>query len=114
MKKTNQKEEIQSRRDFFKKAAKTALPILGIAVLASNPIIAKASEKVIKSESGSGCWGCGYSCSSCIGSCFGCTGTCSGTCTSCTGTCTSCTGTCWSCTSCTGSCLGGCWGLVYY
>ena len=107
MKKQNQKEEIQSRREFFKKAAQTALPILGVTLLASNPVVAKAAEKIVNNESG--CyWGCSYTCtgtcSSCTGTCLGCTGTC----TSCTGTCTSCIGTC------VGTCVGGCWGLVYY
>ena len=37
MKKENN--EIQSRREFFKKAAKGALPILGAVLLASSPII---------------------------------------------------------------------------
>lgn len=107
MKKLNEKEEIQSRREFFKKAAQTALPILGVTLLASNPVVAKAAEKVVNNESG--CyWGCSYTC---IGTCSSCTGTC----LSCTGTCTSCTGTCLSCIgTCTGTCVGGCWGLAYY
>ena len=34
--------EVQSRRDFFKKVAKGALPILGAVVLSSVPVLAKA------------------------------------------------------------------------
>ena len=40
MEKNKQNEELQSRREFFKKAAKSALPILGAVVLASAPGIA--------------------------------------------------------------------------
>lgn len=32
MKKNEKNEELQSRREFFKKAAKSALPILGLAI----------------------------------------------------------------------------------
>lgn len=82
--KNKKNEELQSRREFFKKAAKGALPILGVAVLASTPIIAKAT----------GSMGCDYTCkASCANDCYGhcrygckttCTGTCSGSCkTSC-------------------------------
>lgn len=35
MEKNKNNEELQSRREFFKKAAKSALPILGAVVLAS-------------------------------------------------------------------------------
>lgn len=88
MKKVNQKEEVQSRRDFFKKAAKTALPILGVALLASNPIIAKASETAMDCMYGcsGGCW---RSCTGCKDSCRGeCVTTCRNTCdTTCTGGC---------------------------
>lgn len=90
--KNEKKEELQSRRDFFKKAAKGALPILGAIALANMPIIAKASQ----SESGyCGCSGnCSGSCSggcntTCYHNCYntckgGCNYTCSRTCnTSC-------------------------------
>lgn len=89
--KTNKNEELQSRRQFFKRAAKTALPILGAIVLANMPIIAKATETE------TGCSGCGSSCSgsckytcsgSCKNGCEGCKYTCSGSCkNSCSGTC---------------------------
>ena len=70
--KKNKNEELQSRREFFKKAAKGALPILGAIILASNPVLAKAGETAM---------GCKYGCSTgcytaCSGSCKnGCDGT---------------------------------------
>lgn len=84
MKKKNA--EVQSRRDFFKKAAKAALPILGIAVLAGNPILAQASEMAT---------GCG-----CTGSCTGgCVNTCARSCTACSDGCAK---------GCHSSCYTGC------
>lgn len=81
--KSNKNEELKSRRDFFKKAAKTALPILGVVVLASSPIVSKAAETAM-----------------------GCKGSCSG---ACTGSCTSsCSRGCYG--SCSGSCSGSCMG----
>lgn len=78
--KTNQNEELQSRREFFKKAAKAALPVVGAVVMASLPI-----EKLIGS---SACYA-GYAC----------TGACSG----------SCKGTCkFGCEGCKGACEGSC------
>ncbi|MDE6139763.1 MAG: Cys-Xaa-Xaa-Xaa repeat radical SAM target protein [Alistipes sp.] len=78
MKKRN--EEIQSRRDFFKRAAKAVLPIVAISAMASNPVIAKASEAM------------------------SCNGNCSGTCRSgCNTTCyTNCYNACK--TTCKGAC----------
>lgn len=74
-------EELQSRRQFFKKAAKTALPILGAIVLANMPIIAQADVRP------SGCTGTCYG--TCYGACKGCSTTCTGTCSgSCKNTCT--------------------------
>ncbi len=88
------KDELQSRRQFFKKAAKGALPILGAIALANMPIIAKAAQ----SESG-------YC--TCAGNC---SGACSGSCVStCRATCgNSCKGTCsYTCDhGCSGSCNG--------
>lgn len=75
--KSKKNEELKSRREFFKKAAKSALPILGAVVLASTPIISKASETAM------GCrFGCSSACSSsCTSSCYtGCVGSCKGTC----------------------------------
>ena len=80
-KKTN--EELQSRREFFKKAAKAALPVVGAVVLASMPSDIFAMNRT-------GCNGCSGACSSCTGSCTGsCTVTCVGACSSsCSGSCT--------------------------
>ena len=67
-------EDLQSRRDFFKKAAKKALPILGAIVLANAPVIAHAGNL----ESTNGCNGCAGGCmASCKGTCNGgCKGSC--------------------------------------
>jgi len=91
MEKKEKNEEIQSRREFFKQAAKKALPILGVMALVSLPIVTKASvTKTTDCDNScsSGCTGsCATGCSSCSGSCSGtCTGGCGGTCG---GTCTS-------------------------
>ncbi len=70
--KVKKNKELRSRREFFKKAAKGALPILGAIVLASNPILSRAAEVSM------GCVVCEGSCmSSCKGTCSGeCKGTC--------------------------------------
>lgn len=93
--------ELQSRREFFKNAAKKTLPILGALVLASSPLMSIA--KNAESEVETGCdWGCTYGCK---GSCgrvcsFGCTNSCAGECSggckaTCQGTCRgTCSGTC--------------------
>ncbi len=68
-------EELQSRREFFKSAAKAALPVIGAVVLASMPIL--------KTEAATGCnnAGCYYNCDgSCSGTCSGCRGECYGSC----------------------------------
>ena len=39
------KDELQNRREFFKKAAKGALPILGAIVMANVPNVLNATEK---------------------------------------------------------------------
>lgn len=80
MSNSKKNEELQSRREFFKKAAKAALPVVGAAILASVPFV--------KSEAATGCFegGCIIYCK---GSCSdGCQGGCSDSCYgSCTGTC---------------------------
>ena len=83
-------EELQSRREFFKKAAKGALPILGAIILAGAPTILKAAQEPITGCDGS----CKYTCSGrCDGTCSGsckttCSGRCDGTCSgSCKSTC---------------------------
>lgn len=96
--KKQQNEELQSRREFFKKAAKGALPILGAIVLANAPVIAKAAE----SESA---MGCRYE--PCVGGCHnGCTRGCRDICTSCHNGCTS--GCKDICTGCHNGCSGNC------
>ena len=88
MKEKKQNEELQSRREFFKEAARKALPVIGAIALASSPIIANATEKVsMGCENGcsSGCkGGCSGGCSGgCDGVCKGgCSGSCSGSCSS--------------------------------
>lgn len=76
MNKNNKNEELQSRREFFKKAAKGVLPILGAVVLANVPNIANASAS---SPMG---------CETCVGNCYGCSGTCGGKCQGCSAYCT--------------------------
>lgn len=134
--KEDKNEELQSRRDFFKKGVKKVLPILGAALL-STPIARAVNTS-------SGCSYCSYTCKGscqdtckgnctdrCSGSCSGsCTGDCYGTCNqSCYasntgvnyggggngggnggGSCSDCSGGCKdSCRSgCKGSCSGGC------
>ena len=58
-------EELQSRREFFKKAAKGALPILAGALLVANPVVAKAAESSMS------CAGCNNRCmNSCDNTCY--------------------------------------------
>ena len=82
--------DLQNRREFFKKAAKGALPILGAIVLANMPSVMNA----VTAEP----MGCKEACrTTCYGSCEGtcargCTGGCKRGCTNCTATCSnSCT-----------------------
>ena len=132
--------DLQGRREFFKEAAKKALPILGTVALLGNPVIAKAVEEPLmerpmgctRQDCTSGCiQSCYRTCSgSCKGDCTGrCTNTCKGSCVgNCTGRCANtckgdCQGTCnWSCVgscskscldTCTGYCSGGCKGDCY-
>lgn len=89
MEEKERNEEIQSRREFFKNAAKGALPILGAVLLANAPVIARAAD----SEAPMGCTGTCYG--TCHGSCKGCSSTCTGTCENgCKGCSTTCTGEC--------------------
>lgn len=83
--KQNEKEELQSRRQFFKRAAKGALPILGAIALANMPMLASASE-----ASSTSCSGCNNRCMhSCFNTCHGsCNKHCADNCSSnCRGTC---------------------------
>lgn len=88
-KKMKKNEELQSRREFFKKAAKGALPILGAILLANAPMITNAAD--VKAP-----MGCTGTCTgACYGSCKGCSTTCTGTCShGCKGCSTTCTGGC--------------------
>lgn len=94
--KKERNEEIQSRREFFKKAAKGALPILGMLVL-NTTLLTSCNED--DSYFSTGCTG-----SSCVGSCDN---SCSGDCDS------SCTDNCaLGCSyGCSGSCRGTSVGL---
>lgn len=102
MKKNEKDEELQSRREFFKKAAKGALPILAAVALASAPTIVKAVEKVPM--------GCNYGCAgSCYTACYGCLHSCNRMCAD---TCNfNCIGGCKG--GCTGTCSGSCTGMNY-
>ena len=88
MKKKEQNNESQSRRDFFKEAAKKALPIIGTIALANTPIFARTTineamgcNNACKGGCYTGCYGdCKGGCQKCCG---GCDGTCSNTCKGC-------------------------------
>lgn len=104
MEENKKTEELQSRREFFKQAAKKALPIIGAIALANVPLLSHAAEKV---DSPMDCdWGCMYGCKGgCGRQCStGCTNSCSG---SCDGACKG---------ACQGSCKGYCSGSTkgYY
>ena len=63
-------EELQSRREFFKKAAKAALPVVGAVVLGSLPIVDVEAQS---------CKDCN---NSCVWRCYqGCRADCKGLCT---------------------------------
>ena len=72
----NQNKELQSRREFFKKAAKVALPIVGAVVLSSVPQMLSATQ--------AGQCTCSNSCvSSCSNTClWSCYNTCKTSCRS--------------------------------
>ncbi|MBP9994539.1 MAG: hypothetical protein KBT67_06300 [bacterium] len=94
MEEENKKEEIQNRREFLKKTAKSALPILGISLF--GPAILESCSKDKDNDSGSGSGG---GCNGCSG---GCSSSCSGSCDdSCSGNCDGCTGSCFT-TACSG------------
>ena len=82
MKSQNKKnEELQSRRQFFRKAAKGALPILGAVVLANIPLVSNAAPANPTACTGT-CYGtCSHGCKGCQYTCQGtCSGSCKGTC----------------------------------
>ena len=88
MRKKMNNEELQSRREFFKKAAKGALPMIAAVALASAPAIVNAAEAAPQV--------CNGSCSgTCTGGCMGCQGGCKGSCSQ----------------ACSSNCLTACKGL---
>ena len=106
MSKKEKNEDLQSRRQFFKKAAKSALPVLGAIILANAPVIAQATEPATYCKYGCqhACEGCKYTCSgTCKNACEGCRYGCQGTCkNACEGCRYGCQGTCKN--TCSGSC----------
>ena len=111
MEEKNKREEIQSRREFFKKAAKVALPVVGAAILSSVPNVLNASTycEHCNSNCTNGCrTGCSHGCgSSCYTNCQGYTSKYhpSGDCATCKYYCAGCQGECSG--TCSGSCVGG-------
>lgn len=99
MKEKDKNEELHSRREFFKKAAKAALPVVAAIALAGSPAVVQAAEKVM---------GCNNGCTST------CMGTCKGTCeTGCKSTCyNQCYNACK--TTCKGTCQSGCNTTCYH
>lgn len=76
--KENKKEEVHSRREFFKKAAKSILPAIAVIALANSPVLAKASEVAMGCNNG-----CTTTCSGkCKGACSSCSAGCAATCLS--------------------------------
>ena len=107
----NKNEELQSRREFFKKAAKTALPILA-AVTLGPTLLTGCNEGYDEwAPQGSGGVGSASGDPNAAQTSTDCNGDCKGKCKgSCTGTCnTGCSVTCYKeCTSCKGSCKSSC------
>ena len=82
MKDMKQNEDLQTRREFFKEAAKKTLPIIGAIVFASSPIITQAKESTPMGCNSNCKIACADSCYIyCEGSCKdGCKDTCKGSC----------------------------------
>lgn len=89
--KDNKNKGTQSRREFFKEAAKKALPILGLPFISSTVLFTSCGKESEPS-------GCGHSCS--ISCYLDCEGTCSGNCND--------SNASSGCTSCGDSCSSGC------
>lgn len=101
--KHKENEGLQSRREFFKRAAKSVLPIIGFVTLTIVPTPIKASS-VTGCETT--CFGaCTETCFGCSGECTGCTGSCLGVCKGCENMCRE---TCLA--GCENECQGGCKG----
>lgn len=77
MKEEDKNKNLRSRREFFKKAAKGVLPLLGVAALISAPKVAKAAETPQYCQ-----WDCTFTCrGGCPSLCGGnCSGSCRGGC----------------------------------
>lgn len=101
MKKDKEKKELQTRREFFKKAAKSSLPIVAGVFLFSMPLFTNAASRIAM--------GCELGChNGCERGCKGkCKGSCEGGCNAnCAASCyRTCKGTCQG--TCKGSCTGG-------
>ena len=102
-----QNEELQSRREFFKKAAKAALPVVGAMVMSSIPFVKAGAAYCsgCQNDCTNGCrGGCHRSCgSSCALNCKGSSSmNYSGPCDGCKYACGGCKGYC------SGSCSGSC------
>ena len=113
MKEKQKNGELQTRREFFKKAAKSVLPIVAGVVVAGMPQVVKAMEKAPMGCQGYSCQGgCQFSCSQvCNSSCQGsCKNDCYRSCyNGCNTTCKdSCDRTCKG--YCVNTCRGGCYG----
>lgn len=86
MKKNEKNEGLQSRREFFKKAAKGPLPILGLAIMANVPMISNAAESEYCTCAGDCKGACSGGCSTtCYNQCYascktGCQYSCRSTC----------------------------------
>lgn len=98
MEKNKKNEELQSRREFFKRAAKGVLPIFAVVALADIPSLVRAEKIPTSCDYCEGTChnGCENRCSGCDGCTGGCDGTCKGGCdSSCKGSCdTTCRGGC--------------------
>lgn len=91
MDKKNRNEELQSRREFFKKAAKGVLPILGVIALSQLPLKSNATSQHCP---------CSGTCTACVG---GCMDACARSCKACSNGCSR---------GCHASCYTGCNGKV--
>lgn len=93
------KEELQNRREFFKKATTSVLPIVAVVSFSSCDVfMSSLSYHLANSSSGGSSYGGGSSSGSESGCGYGCSGGCSG----------GCDGSCqWGCeTTCKGGCTG--------
>lgn len=112
MKEKKQSEELQSRREFFKEAAKKALPVIGAIALAGTPFVAQAAEVGSSSckDCTNGCrTGCSRSCkSTCAINCQGSSQKSGGReCETCKSLCQGCSG------QCNSSCMNACQSSSY-